>query len=402
MRGVAVQLPPDDGGSDPEWSWKYEWQYGAPKRDDRKMVLELAFERLLKSGKDLPSVVAALQQIKGKAFENAIDGLQVDLQREQVEEADLIRCNTGKWLKRAVDLHRRLNPDDLPAGRRFRRMYEDMLTALTFDEPATEQERELRDCVFDPRLLKAATRREKQGNPDAKLVKVAHRLLVTTADIHAFTVARQEAGASNAEINRELAALRRSFRLAVRAGRLVQYPHVPMLQERNTRRGFLEPDQIAANCEALPEEIRPIVKFAYATGWRTASEVLPLEWRNIDWAGRCIRLDAHTTKNGEPRVFPFTTELETILMGQLAEHERLKAAGTICPFVFHRNGERIMTFRTAWKNACKAAGCPGKLIHDMRRSAVRTFERAGVPRSVGDVDRRSQDGVNPSTLCHRR
>jgi integrase len=78
-----------------------------------------------------------------------------------------------------------------------------------------------------------------------------------------------------------------------------------------------------------------------------------------------VRLDAHTTKNGEPRVFPFTAELETI-----------------CPSVFQRNGERIITFRTAWKNACKAAGCPGKLIHDMRRSAVRTFERAGVPRSV--------------------
>jgi integrase len=50
--------------------------------------------------------------------------------------------------------------------------------------------------------------------------------------------------------------------------------------------------------------------------------------------------------------------------------------------VFHRNGERIGYFRTAWKNACKAAGCPGALVHDMRRSAVRTFERAGVPRSV--------------------
>ena len=60
-----------------------------------------------------------------------------------------------------------------------------------------------------------------------------------------------------------------------------------------------------------------------------------------------------------------------------------KAAGTICPFVFHRNGERIGYFRTAWRNACKAAGCPGALVHDMRRSAVRTFERAGVPRSVG-------------------
>ncbi len=78
-----------------------------------------------------------------------------------------------------------------------------------------------------------------------------------------------------------------------------------MLQERNTRRGFLESDQIAAICAALPEELRPIVKFAYATGWRTASEVLPLEWRNIDWGGRCVRLDAHTTKNGEARSFPW-------------------------------------------------------------------------------------------------
>jgi hypothetical protein len=61
---------------------------------------------------------------------------------------------------------------------------------------------------------------------------------------------------------------------------------------------------------------------------------------------------------------------------------QLAADGTICPFVFHRNGERISHFRAACKNACKAAGCPGALVHDMRRSAVRTFERAGVPRSV--------------------
>ncbi len=205
---------------------------------------------------------------------------------------------------------------------------------------------------------------------------------ITTAEIRAFTVARQEAGASNAEINRELAALRRAFRLAVQAERLLHCPHVPMLQERNTRRGFLEPDQITAICAALPEPLRPVVKFAFATGWRTASEVLPLEWRNVDWSGRCVRLDAHTTKNGEARSFPFTADIETILKGQLAEHERVKTAGTICPFVFHRNGERIMTFRKAWTVACEDAGCPGKLIHDMRRSAVRTFERAGVPRSV--------------------
>jgi integrase len=125
-----------------------------------------------------------------------------------------------------------------------------------------------------------------------------------------------------------------------------------------------------------------VVRFAFATGWRTTSEVLPLEWRHVDWAGRCVRLDAHTTKNDERRVFPFTADIETILTEQLAIHKQLAATGTICPFVFHRNGERIVYFRAAWKNACKAAGCPGALVHDMRRSAVRTFERAGVPRSA--------------------
>ena len=84
--------------------------------------------------------------------------------------------------------------------------------------------------------------------------------------------------------------------------------------------------------------------------------MLPLEWRHVDWHGRCVRLDAHTTKNDEGRVLPFTADLEKILTAQLAIHKRLKAADTICRFVFHRSGERIGYFRTAWKNACKAAG----------------------------------------------
>jgi integrase len=193
---------------------------------------------------------------------------------------------------------------------------------------------------------------------------------ITTANIRAFIAERQDAGASAAEINRELAALRRAFRLAVQAGRLIQRPHFPMLKERNTRRGFLDRAQIDRICAALAVtekakdgrkkagELANVVRFAFATGWRTASEVLPLEWRHVDWTGRCVRLDAHTTKNDEGRSFPFTADIEKILTEQLTIHERLKAAGTICPFVFHRDGERIGYFRAAWKNACKAAGCP--------------------------------------------
>ena len=38
--------------------------------------------------------------------------------------------------------------------------------------------------------------------------------------------------------------------------------------------------------------------------------------------------------------------------------------------------------RRSWKTACEKAGVPGRLLHDLRRSAVRNLERAGVSRSV--------------------
>src|SRR5258706_1869033 len=38
----------------------------------------------------------------------------------------------------------------------------------------------------------------------------------------------------------------------------------------------------------------------WLTGWRK-SEILALEWRQVDWAGRVVRLDPGTTKNREGR-----------------------------------------------------------------------------------------------------
>ena len=197
---------------------------------------------------------------------------------------------------------------------------------------------------------------------------------------------------SNAEINRELTTVKRMFSLAIQAGKLHHKPHIPLLAENNTRTGFFELDQFRSVLAHLPEEIQPIVTFAYITGWRIASEVLPLEWRHVDFTGGEVRLDPGTTKNGEGRVFVMTDELRALLEDQHGEHERLKKAGHICPYVFfrlvadERGGEKkprqVKAFTKAWKNACRAAGCPGRIPHDLRRTAVRNMVRRGISETV--------------------
>ena len=76
------------------------------------------------------------------------------------------------------------------------------------------------------------------------------------------------------------------FSLAVQAGKLHGKPHIPMLREDNVRTGFFEAEQFEAVCRHLPVPLCSVVRFAYVTGWRVQSEILPLEWRQVDWTGR--------------------------------------------------------------------------------------------------------------------
>jgi integrase len=205
---------------------------------------------------------------------------------------------------------------------------------------------------------------------------------INTSHIRAFIAARQEAGASAGEINRELGVLKRAFNLAIQAGKALHKPYVPMLKENNVRKGFFEADQFAAVVARLPKPLQAIVKFAHITGWRIPSEVLTLEWRQVNFNTGEIRLDAGSTKNGEGRVFPMTKALRNSLTVQKAEANKLKQSGTIVPYVFHRNRRKIRTIRWAWKNACAGAGCPGRIPHDLRRTVVRNLVRAAIPERV--------------------
>ena len=84
---------------------------------------------------------------------------------------------------------------------------------------------------------------------------------------------------------------------------------------------------------SVPETLRPVVTFAYVTGWRVPSEVLTLEWRQVDLDAGTVRLDSGQTKNGQGRLFPMTTELRTLLK---AQDEARKKTGQIVARVFFR------------------------------------------------------------------
>jgi hypothetical protein len=66
---------------------------------------------------------------------------------------------------------------------------------------------------------------------------------ISTSDVRRFIVERQEAGAANGEINRELPTLKRAFSLGVQPQRVFYKPHIPLLEEDNVRVGFFERDQ---------------------------------------------------------------------------------------------------------------------------------------------------------------
>jgi integrase len=200
---------------------------------------------------------------------------------------------------------------------------------------------------------------------------------ITASEIERYQTARLAAGAARASINREVAYLRRGLRLMFAAKEISEIPTIKQLEGENVRQGFVRAPEFSALLSGIKDpDTRDIIEFLYGTGWRS-SEAAKLEWREVDLRGDMIKLSASKIKNKRPRLLPLTGALREIIM------RRTEVRELACPFVFHRRGRQIKSFRRAFKAAANRIGQAGLLPHDMRRSAIRNFRKAGLSETEG-------------------
>jgi integrase len=196
---------------------------------------------------------------------------------------------------------------------------------------------------------------------------------VSSQQLARYVDERQQQGASNATVNRELAALKRMLNLGQQSTppKVMRVPRFPHLAENNVRTGFLEDSQYDKLIEGAELWCRALVECGRSYGWRV-QELLSMRVSQVDVSQRVIRLEPGTTKNREGR----EVIMSATIFGLLSALVEGKQPGD---YVFTRtNGKPVRDFRDTWENARTKAGVPKLLFHDLRRTGARNMRRAGV------------------------
>jgi len=204
---------------------------------------------------------------------------------------------------------------------------------------------------------------------------------LTTDLMDKYREKRKGEGRSDSTVNRELSILRTAFHNARKRTppKVLVVPYFPMVAETNIRKGFLTDEQYDKLRDELPHDLKALFVTAYITGLRRG-EITAIQWPQVDFEAGMITLEKGETKTGEPRSVPILEgDMRDLLRDAKKERDENWPDS---PWVFNRNGERILDFRWSWDEACKRAGVTGLHLHDLRRTAVRNMRRAGIPQVI--------------------
>lgn len=216
-------------------------------------------------------------------------------------------------------------------------------------------------------------------------------------------------GVIKSTINRELATLRHLLRVGAQTTppivRMDRIPRFTLADESDRIRTVFIDDVLWERLRPqLAPHLRPLFTLAFWIGWRRG-ELLSLQRSQLDLQRGTLRLHAGRTKNKEGRLVHLPVPALVVLREQERQTRRLeRKLQRVIPWVFHFRGERIASYYTGWRAACRRAGLAKGAVrpHDFRRSAARGYSRAGVPdgvtmKIVGWKTRRMLDRYNISS-----
>ena len=180
---------------------------------------------------------------------------------------------------------------------------------------------------------------------------------------------------AKATINKELAYLRRAFKLGASETPplVIHVPRFEMLDTSdNVREGTLEHEAYRKVRDLLNPHGRIALVLAYHTGAR-AGELRHIRIDRIDFKAARINLPGFTTKNGKPRYLPIFGDM------QVEIEMAISKGNPDCPFLIQRDGQQVSKsgWKKNWATACESAGVSAALFHDLRRTALTNMIDAG-------------------------
>ncbi len=202
---------------------------------------------------------------------------------------------------------------------------------------------------------------------------------ISHADLEAFKLARLRTPKRNgqqrtiASVNRELEQMRAILNFAVRQGVIAVSPFkkgeqlVERAAENSRERvlSFEEEERLLAACTGRRAHLRALIIAALDTGLRRG-ELFKLEWQDVDFTARLVRVRAINAKTNKPREVAMTVRLFDELM-RLNEEPMSELV-----FGIQTNVKR------SFGSVCKAAGIEGLRFHDLRHSCVTRLIEAGM------------------------
>lgn len=189
----------------------------------------------------------------------------------------------------------------------------------------------------------------------------------------AFVRQRRAAGVKNSSINQSLSAIGAILRAAHDWGWMDLPPRLKALPTPERRLRWLTREEADRLLAELPPHLAAMARFSLATGLREAN-VCGLEWRQVDWNQRRIRLHPDQMKAGRALTVPLNADAMVVLREQQGRHPERVFTYAGKP-IHHANS-------SAWQAALKRAGLDGFRWHDLRHTWASWHVQAGTPLPV--------------------